>query len=45
MVEADDPKKMTDQELLSAYAETSGEAGDPIADALLAEIQKRGLDV
>lgn len=45
MVEADDPKSMTDDELLSAYAETSGEAGDPIADALLAEIERRGLDV
>lgn len=45
MVEADDLKTMTDQELLSAYEETSGEVGDPIADALLAEIRKRGLDV
>jgi len=44
MVEADDPKSLTDQELLSAYEETSGEPGDPIADALLAEIKRRGLD-
>lgn len=45
MTEADDPKTMTDAELLSAYEETSGEAGDPISDALLAEIKRRGLDV
>jgi len=44
MVEADDPKTLSDEELLSAYEETSGEPGDPIADALLAEIKKRGLD-
>lgn len=44
MTEADDPKTMTDRELLSAYEETSGESGDPIAEALLEEIKRRGLD-
>lgn len=45
MVEADDPNTMTDQELLSAYEQTSGERDDPISEALLKEIKRRGLDV
>ncbi|WP_268796026.1 hypothetical protein [Sphingomonas sp. Leaf17] len=36
---------MTDAELLSAYQQTTGEPGDPIADALAAEIERRGLDI
>ena len=36
---------MTDAELLRAYQRTTGEPGDPEADALLAEIERRGLDV
>lgn len=40
-----DPATMTDAELLSAYQHTAGEPGDPIADALLAEIERRGLDI
>jgi hypothetical protein len=45
MVEFDDPKKLSDEDLIAAYGETSGEPGDPIVDALLAEIKRRGLDV
>jgi hypothetical protein len=45
MVEADDPATLTDAELLSAFCESSGEPGDPISDALAAEIERRGLDV
>lgn len=36
---------MEDAELLAAYQRTSGEAGDPVADALLVEIERRGLDI
>lgn len=36
---------MTDEFLLRAYQRTTGEPGDPEADALLAEIERRGLDV
>ena len=39
------PRDMTDEELCAAYQRTSGEPGDAEADALLAEIQRRGLDV
>jgi hypothetical protein len=35
---------MTDTELLAAYQRTSGEPGDAEADALLAEIERRGVD-
>jgi len=45
MVEAGDSKTMTDAELLSAYEQTSDERGDPISEALLKEIKRRGLDV
>jgi len=45
VIEFDDPKKLTDEELLSAYRQSSGEAGDPISEALLAEIKKRNLDI
>lgn len=45
MTDSPDPASLTDDELLDAYERTSGEVGDPIADELLAEIQKRGLDV
>jgi len=39
------PADMTDQDLLSAYQRTNGEPGDPDADELLREIEKRGLDI
>ena len=44
MIEFDDPKTLSDHDLLAAYEETSGEPGDPIVEALLAEIKRRGLD-
>jgi hypothetical protein len=40
-----DPADLSDEELLRAYQRTTGEPGDPEADALLAEIWKRELDV
>jgi hypothetical protein len=45
MVEADDRKTMTDAELLSAYEGSRGGPGDPVVDAVCAEIARRGLDV
>lgn len=39
------PADMTDQDLLAAYQRTNGEPGDPEADELLAEIERRNLDV
>jgi hypothetical protein len=38
-------KAMTDAALLAAYQRTEGEPGNPEADALLAEIKRRELDV
>ncbi|WP_198352535.1 hypothetical protein [Sphingomonas sp. MA1305] len=35
----------TDKQLLDAYQRTSGEAGDPEVEALLAEMQRRDLDI
>ena len=40
-----DIKTLTDEQLLDAYEATSGEPGDAEGDRLLAEIQRRGLDV
>jgi len=40
-----DPKLMTDAELLRAYQQTTGRANDMVANALLAEIEKRNLDI
>lgn len=42
---ADDPQALSDEALLAAYQDTSGEPGDPEADALLAEIERRNLDI
>lgn len=39
------PGQMTDRELLAAYQRTNGEPGEPEADALLAEIERRNLDL
>ena len=36
---------MTDKELVAAFQKTEGIPGDPYADALLAEIQERNLDL
>ncbi|MHA6724259.1 hypothetical protein [Sphingomonas sp. RS2018] len=40
-----DPRNLTDEELRHAYAVSGGEAGDPIADALAGEIERRDLDI
>ncbi|WP_426254479.1 hypothetical protein [Sphingomonas sp. DC2300-3] len=40
-----DLSSLTDDQLLDAYEATSGTPGDPEADRLIAEIQRRGLDV
>jgi hypothetical protein len=45
MADSLDPATLTDDELVEAYERTSGEPGDEVAEALLAEIQRRGLDV
>lgn len=34
-----------DRDLLNAYKRTAGEPGDPEAEALIAEIERRGLDI
>lgn len=36
---------LSDRELLAAYQRTTGEPGDAEVEALVAEIQKRDLDV
>jgi len=41
----DQLKAMSDEDLLTAYQRTSGEPGDVSADALVAEIQRRNLDI
>lgn len=41
----DDPSELSDAELRRAYLQTNGEPGDPVADALLAEIERRHLDL
>ena len=37
--------EMADAELLRAYKQTTGRANDMIANALLAEIERRNLDI
>jgi hypothetical protein len=37
-------RAMDDRDLRVAYERTDGEPGNPEADALLAEIKRRGLD-
>jgi hypothetical protein len=39
-----DPATLSDRDLLAAYQRTTGEPGDREADALAAEIARRGLD-
>jgi hypothetical protein len=41
----DDPVEVCDRDLLAEYQRTSGEPGDPEVEAILAEIEKRGLDI
>lgn len=42
---ADVEERLPSADLLRAYQRTDGEPGNPEADALLAEIERRGLDV
>jgi len=39
------PSEMADAELLEAYEQTTGRANDMVANALLAEIKRRNLDI
>jgi len=41
----DAPAGLTDRDLLAAYQRTTGEPGDPQVEAILAEIERRGLDI
>jgi hypothetical protein len=41
----DDPKTMSDADLIAAYQSTSGRPGDPVVAAILAEIKARNLDI
>lgn len=41
----DQLKAMSDEDLLAAYQRTSGEPGDGSADALIAKIERRNLDI
>lgn len=41
----DDPAAMSDHDLLAAYQRTSGEPGDPEVEAIIAEIERRGIDI
>lgn len=40
-----DLKQMTDRDLIAAYVMTDGDPDDPRAEALLAEIERRNLDI
>jgi hypothetical protein len=40
-----DPRELSDRDLLAAYQRTNGEPGNAEADALLAEIERRNLDL
>lgn len=40
-----DPRRMSAEALKRAYEQSGSEPGNPIADALAAEIKRRGLDV
>ena len=39
------PSEMADDELVDAYEHTTGRANDMVANALLAEIKRRNLDI
>jgi hypothetical protein len=39
------PQDMADDELLQAYEQTTGRGNDMAANALLAEIERRNLDI
>ena len=39
------PAEMTDSELIEAFERTDGKPGSPEVDALIAEIERRNLDL
>jgi len=39
------PSEMADAELLEAYEQTTGRSNDMVANAILAEIKRRNLDI
>ena len=41
----DDPVEISDAELLAEYQRTDGEPGNQEVGAILAEIERRGLDI
>lgn len=45
MIEEAELAKLSDAALVAAYQRTDGEPGDPEPDALLTEIERRGLDL
>lgn len=42
---AAEPSTLSDHDLVAEYEATSGDPADPRAEALLREIEKRGLDL
>ena len=40
-----DPRDLDDRALCDAYLATDGEPGDPWADALAAELERRNIDL
>lgn len=40
-----EPAELSDADLLREYQKTDGEPGNPVADALIAEIERRQLDI
>jgi hypothetical protein len=40
-----DPRELSDADLVAQYQRTNGEPGNAEADALLAEIERRNLDL
>ena len=40
-----DPSAMNDRELIATYEMTEGDPDDPRSEALLREIERRGLDI
>jgi hypothetical protein len=41
----DAPADLCDRDLLAAYQRTNGAPGDPEVEAIIAEIENRGLDI
>lgn len=41
----DDPVEVSDAELIAEYQATDGDPGDPDIEAIVLEIERRGLDI